>query len=57
LNEPWNEAYHGVMSLNDYNLPLQCEPPLSFDMTCDEYIKIFDKLMSTTSYAFNLFEK
>jgi len=45
------------MSLDDYHLPHEYKPPFYFDMSCDEYIMIFNKLISAASYAFNYFEK
>ena len=45
------------MPLDDCHLLLGCDPTFSFDMIYDEYIDIFNKLMSATSYAFNYFKK
>ena len=57
LNEFWDEAFHGVIPLDDYHLPFKSKPPSSFDMSCDEYIEIFNNSMSTRSRAFNYLEK
>ena len=43
--------------VDDLGLPLEYKPMLSFDMSCDEYIEIFNKLMNARSYIFNWFEK
>jgi len=57
LNEFWDETVHGEMPLNYQCLPLEYKPTLSFDISCDKYIEIFNKLMSARFYAFNFFEK
>ena len=56
LNEFWNEVFHEVMLLDDYHLPLECQSPLSFDISCDDDIRIFNKLMNVRSYGFNYLE-
>ena len=57
FNEFWNEAVHGAMTLNDCHIFLKYESPLSFDMNCDNYLGIFNKVMSGRSYAVNYFQK
>ena len=44
------------MPLDDQCLPLEYKPTLSFNMSYDDYIGIFNMLMSGRSYAFNYFE-
>jgi len=44
------------MPLDDHCLPLEYKPTLTFNMSCDEYIEIFNKLMSARSYTFYYFE-
>ena len=41
------------MPCGDCYLPLECKLTLSFDISCDEGIGIFNKLISDRSYAFN----
>ena len=53
LNEFLDETFYGGKLLDDHYLPLEYKSILSFDMSCDEYIKIFNMLMSARSYAFN----
>ena len=57
LDEFWDENFHGVMTIDDYYLHLECMPAVSFNMSCDDYIGIFKKLMNFKSYAFNYFVK
>jgi len=42
---------------DDHYLPLQHKLTLSFDMSWYEYIEIFNKLKSVTSYGFNRVDK
>ena len=53
LNDFQDQTFYGVKLVDDLGLPLEYKPMLSFDMSCDEYIEIFNKLMSARSYAFN----
>jgi len=58
LNEFWGEIFHSVMPLDDQCLPLDYnKPTLSFGISCDEYIELFNKVMSAKSYAFNTLRK
>jgi len=45
IRPPLNEFY-SVKPLDDHFLPLEYKPAISFDMSCDEYIEIFNKLMN-----------
>jgi len=45
------------MPLGHQCLPLEYKPTFAFDMSYDERIEIFNKIMSVRSYAFNCFEK
>jgi len=45
------------MPFGDYHLAIEYESPLSFDMSCNKYIRIFNKLMSCGYYAFDYYEK
>jgi len=45
------------MPLDDQCVPFKYKPTLSFDISCDEYIENFNKLMSARSCAFNYIEK
>jgi len=53
----WDEIFYGVKPLDDQCLPFEYRPTLSFNMSCDEYIEIFNKLMSARPYTFNYFDK
>ena len=57
LNESWDEIFNGGMPVDDQCLPFEYKSTLSFDMSCDEHMDIFNKLMSVTPYAFNRFQK
>ena len=48
-----NEAFCGVMLLDYYHVPFVCERPYSFYMSCEEYMEIFNKLISDRPYAFS----
>ena len=50
-NEFWDETFYGMKPLNDYCLPLGYKHTLSFDMSCDEYIEIFNKLTDKPASA------
>ena len=56
LNEFRNEIFYDVKPLDDHCLPLEYKPTLSFDISFDEHIETFNKLMRVRSYAFNWFE-
>jgi len=45
------------MPLDDHYLPLEYKHTLSFGMSCDEYIEIFNKLTNVRSYTFNWSKK
>ena len=56
-NESWDETFYNVKPLDDRCLPHEYKPTLFFVMSCDKYIKIFNKLIKARSYAFNWFEE
>jgi len=49
LDEFWNEAYQGVLPFDDNHMPPECKASFYSDMSCDEYIWIFNKLMGARS--------
>ena len=48
LNDFRDETFYDLKPLNDHYLPLEYRPTVSFNITCDEYFEIFNKLMNVS---------